>query len=101
MPLIKIFSAALLAALVSLPSLAKLIPGLIRMSQLFSDHKKLVVGDTFSIDWVPGTGTLVTVKGKVEADSFKEAEFFNALMSIWLGNSPADWKLKDGLLGAK
>ncbi len=81
--------------------MSKLIPGLIRMSQLFSDHKKLVVGDTFSIDWVPGTGTLVTVKGKVEADPFKEAEFFKALMSIWLGSTPADWKLKDGLLGVK
>ena len=81
--------------------MSKLIPGLIRMSQLFSDHKKLVVGDTFAVDWVPGTGTIVTVKGKTEGDAFKEPEFFKALMSIWLGPVPADWKLKDNLLAVK
>jgi hypothetical protein len=81
--------------------MSKLIPGLIRMSQIFSDHKKLVVGDNFTLDWIPGIGTTVTVKGKVEGDPFKEAEFFKALMSIWLGPVPADWKLKDALLGVK
>lgn len=80
---------------------SKLIPGVLRMSQIFSDHKKLMPGDSFQIDWVPGTGTLITVKGKVQGEPFKEPEFFNALMGIWLGRSPADWKLKDALLGAK
>ena len=44
-------------------SFSKLIPGLMRMSQLFSDIKKLNAGDNFSIDWVPGTGTVIFVKG--------------------------------------
>ncbi len=79
--------------------MSKLIPGLVRMGQVFADQKKLVTGDTFSMDWVPGTGTIITVKGKVQGDAFKEPEFFNALMRIWLGNNPADWKLKDALLG--
>ncbi len=79
--------------------MSKLIPGLVRMGQVFSDQKKLVTGDTFSMDWIPGTGTIITVKGKAQGDPFKEPEFFNALMRIWLGNSPADWKLKDALLG--
>ena len=78
---------------------SKLIPGVLRMSQIFSDHKKLVAGDQFMIDWIPGTGTLITVKGKPQGEPFKEPEFFNALMGIWLGNAPADWKLKDALLG--
>jgi len=34
-------------------------------------------------------------------EAVKEAEFFNALMKIWLGKSPADANLKDALLGAK
>lgn len=79
--------------------MSKLIPGLVRMGQVFSDQKKLVAGDTFSMDWVPGTGTIITVKGKIQGDAFKEPEFFNALMRIWLGNNPADWKLKDALMG--
>ncbi|MFN3375789.1 MAG: chalcone isomerase family protein [Burkholderiaceae bacterium] len=78
---------------------SKLIPGVLRMSQIFSDHKKLAEGDQFMIDWIPGTGTLITVKGKPQGEPFKEPEFFNALMGIWLGNAPADWKLKDALLG--
>ncbi|MFN7153324.1 MAG: chalcone isomerase family protein [Acidovorax sp.] len=78
---------------------SKLIPGVLRMSQIFSDHKKLQAGDQFMIDWVPGTGTVITVKGKPQGEPFKEPEFFNALMGIWLGNVPADWKLKDALLG--
>jgi hypothetical protein len=78
---------------------SKLIPGVIRMSQVFTDHKKLLTGETFVLDWVPGTGTVLTVKGKVEGEPFKEPEFFNALMRIWLGPKPADWQLKDALLG--
>lgn len=78
---------------------SKLVPGVLRMSQIFSDHKKLLKGETFIIDWMPGRGTVLTVKGKVEGEPFKEPEFFNALMRIWLGPNPADWKLKEALLG--
>lgn len=79
--------------------MSRLIPGLIRMGQIFSEQKKLLPGEVVTIDWVPGQGTVITVKGKVQGDPFKEAEFFNALMRIWLGPQPADWKLKDALLG--
>ena len=78
---------------------SRIVPGVLRMSQIFSDHKKLQAGDQFMIDWIPGTGTVITVKGKVQGEPFKEPEFFNALMGIWLGNLPADFKLKDALLG--
>jgi hypothetical protein len=80
-------------------SFSKLIPGVLRMSQIFSDHKKLEAGDSFMIDWVPGQGSIITVKGVVQGEPFKEPAFFNALLGIWLGNKPADWKLKDALLG--
>jgi len=78
---------------------SKLVPGVLRMSELFSKHKKLNSGETFLIDWVPGTGTVITVKGVPEGEPFKEPEFYNALLRIWLGPSPADWKLKEALLG--
>jgi hypothetical protein len=79
--------------------MSKLIPGLLRMGQIFSDQKRLFPGENFVIEWIPGTGTVITVKGKVQGEPFKEPEFFNALMRIWLGPNPADWKLKDALLG--
>ena len=80
-------------------SFARLIPGLLRMSQIFSDHKKLMPGDSFTVDWVPGIGTVVSVRGVPQGEPFKEPEFYEALMRIWLGPNPADWKLKDSLLG--
>lgn len=78
---------------------SKLIPGVLRMSDVFSRHKKLQAGDSFSVDWVPGTGTVLTVKGQADGEPFKEPEFFNALMRIWLGPKPADAALKTALLG--
>jgi len=82
-------------------SFAKLIPGVMRMSQVFTNHKILKTGETFVVDWIPGTGTVLTVKGQVEGEPFKEPEFFEALMRIWLGPKPADWQLKDALLGKR
>ena len=79
--------------------MSKLVPGLIKMGEIFSNQKRLMTGDVFMIDWVPGTGTIITVKGVPQGEPFKEPEFFNALMRIWLGPEPADWKLKDALLG--
>ncbi|MDM0078244.1 chalcone isomerase family protein [Variovorax sp. J2P1-59] len=79
--------------------MSQLIPGLLRMSQVFSEQKQLKGGDTFTIDWLPGTGTVISVKGVPQGDPIKEQAFFNALMRIWLGPNPADWKLKDALLG--
>lgn len=78
---------------------ARLVPGLIRMGEVFSAHKKLLPGDTFTIDWLPGQGTVISVKGQVQGQPFKEPEFFQALMRIWLGKNPADHLLKDALLG--
>ena len=79
--------------------LAKMIPHLTRMGQLFADQKRLAAGDTVLIDWMPGTGTVITSKGVVQGEPFKDQEFFNGLLRIWLGKSPADLRLKDALLG--
>jgi hypothetical protein len=78
---------------------SKSIAGILRMSDIFSSHKKLVAGDSFAVEWVPGTGTVISINGKVEGAPIKEPEFYSALMKIWLGKSPADAQLKDALLG--
>lgn len=82
-------------------SVAKLIPGLLRMSDIFSAHKRLLAGESFTLDWVPGVGTVVAVNGVPQGEPFKEPEFYEALMRIWLGPVPVDWKLKESLLGKK
>lgn len=79
--------------------MSALVPGLIRMSDIFSRHKKLMTGDTFTVDWLPEQGTVISVKGQPQGEPFKEPAFFQALVRIWLGNNPADALLKDALLG--
>jgi len=82
-------------------AMSQLIPGLLRMSQIFSERKNLHAGDSFTIDWLPARGTVISVNGLAQGEPIKEQAFFNALMRIWLGPSPADWKLKDDLLGKR
>jgi hypothetical protein len=83
------------------PEMSKLVPGLMRMSDIFTVNKILVPGETVVIDWIPGTGMVITAKGKVQGEPFKEPEFYKAIMAIWFGPVPADFKLKDALLGIK
>ena len=86
---------------VSKAEISRLVPGLIRMGDIFTVNKILKPGDTIFIDWIPGTGMVVTAKGVAQGEPFKEPEFYKAIMSIWFGQSPADWRLKDGMLGIK
>ncbi len=78
---------------------SKSIAGVLRMSEVFSTRKKLLAGESFAVEWVPGSGTVVSVNGQAEGAPIKEPEFYSALMKIWLGKSPADPQLKEALLG--
>ena len=78
---------------------SKSINGIMRMSDVFSTRKKLAAGESFAVEWVPGTGTVILVNGKAASEPIREPEFYTSLMKIWLGNSPADATLKDALLG--
>jgi hypothetical protein len=69
------------------------------MSDIFSSRKKLTTGESFAVEWLPGTGTVISVNGKPEGAPIKEPEFYSALMKIWLGKAPADAQLKEALLG--
>jgi Chalcone isomerase-like len=80
---------------------SKSIAGTLKMGELFFVKKKLNAGDSFSVDWTPGVGTVIMINGKPSVEPIKEPEFFSALVKIWLGQSPADSMLKDALLGNK
>jgi len=78
---------------------SKSIPGVMRIAEVFAAKKKMSAGEGFAVDFVPGTGTVISVNGKVQGEPIKEPEFFTTLMRIWLGKNPADGQLKDALLG--
>ncbi len=77
--------------------LVKILGPISKMGDIFAEAKRVMPGDTIVMDWVPGTGSIVSIRGKVVA-TFKEPEFYRALMGMWLGKSPSDWMLKDALL---
>lgn len=52
-----------------------------------------------TIAWVPGAGTVITVKGQAQGAPSNDVEVFNVLLGIWIGRYAADWKLRDALLG--
>lgn len=81
--------------------MSKLVPGLMRMSDIFTQNKSNAPGDVITLDWIPGTGLVVTARGKVQGEPFTDPAFFKGMMSIWFGPSPGDWKLKDAMLGIK
>ena len=86
---------------VSKSELSKIIQGMIKMGEIFAANKSFQPGEVCALEWDPATGLSIWAKGKLQAEPFKDPAFFRALMSIWFGNSPADWKLKDQLLGVK
>lgn len=76
------------------------IPGTLKLSELFAAKKKLTAGENFSVEYVPGQGTMVLVNGQPGlSDWIKEPEFFTSLLKIWLGPKPADELLKSALMG--
>jgi hypothetical protein len=77
----------------------KSIPGTLKLAEMFATRKKLVAGDSFTVDYIPGTGTVISLNGKVAIEPIAEPVFFVAMMKIWLGATPPDWQLKDALLG--
>lgn len=70
-----------------------------RLIEIFSGKPKLVAGDTFAMEYVPGKGTTFFIQGQPQGSPVGDTEFFNMVLRIWVGPVPADFKLKDALLG--
>ena len=70
-----------------------------RFIEIFSGKSKLVAGDTFAMEFLPGKGTQFYIQEQPQGAPVGDAEFFTMVLKIWVGNSPADNMLKDALLG--
>jgi hypothetical protein len=57
-------------------------------------------GDVINFDYTPDGGTRITVNGQAKGSPIPGADFFSAVLRIWLGDKPADEALKKGMLGA-
>ena len=73
-----------------------------RLQQLvaiMTQLKEAKKGMRIELDWTPGSGTRVSVDGKVAGTPIAGEDFYRALLRIWLGDKPASADLKDALLG--
>ena len=69
-----------------------------RIKQFNGMFETLVEGDRVLLDYLPGLGTRMTIKG-VEKGVIPGLDFNRALLKIWLGKSPVTGSLKEALLG--
>jgi len=58
----------------------------------------LKVGEVILLDFIPATGVRVSINGEVKG-IIEGADFYSALLDVWLGEEPADDDLKDAMLG--
>lgn len=70
-----------------------------RLIEVFSGKPKLLPGDSFAMEFVPGKGTQFFITGRPQGEPVGDAEFFTMILKIWVGPAPADNLLRDALLG--
>ncbi len=61
--------------------------------------KTAAKNDVITIDWLPESGTRLSVNGKQQGNDIAGDDFYRALLKIWLGQKPAQDDLKEALLG--
>jgi hypothetical protein len=69
-----------------------------RLKTFNSYFPDLKAGDVLLFDYIPAAGTRVTINGE-EKGVIEGADFYSALLDVWLGEEPADDDLKDAMLG--
>lgn len=69
-----------------------------RYEQLYGMLTDVTSGQEVRFDYVPGTGTTVSIAGKTKG-TIAGADFMRSLFTVYLGDSPPTTKLKRGMLG--
>lgn len=97
------FSEALrkgVAANTSAAQFAALAPRLAEFEAMIASQGEAREGATYTLD-ESAAGTQLSVNGKVAGKPVAGVDFFRALLSVWLGESPVQDDLKRALLGGR
>lgn len=70
-----------------------------KLSELILSIKEAKQGDVLDLDFIPDSGTQLTVNGKPTGQPIAGDDFFQALLRIWIGDKPVQDGLKSGLIG--
>ena len=76
-----------------------LAPRLETLRQSMLTVGEVLRGQDIALDYVPGEGTRVSVDGRLLGDPIPGADFYAALLRIWLSDDAADQGLRRELLG--
>jgi len=80
---------------------AKVINQTTKFGEMFAALEPVKKGDVVTLDWIPGQGTVSTLNGKKIGETLPEITFFNAVLRIWVGDSPVQENIKRALLTGK
>lgn len=80
---------------------ARLRPQIATFEALLRELEEVQEGDVVYLDYLPESGTRLTLNGDVQGAPIEGAEFYAALLRSWLGDRPADADLKRALLGGE
>ena len=61
--------------------------------------KAAPAGTQIRLEWLPGSGTRLSVGNDARGKDIPGEDFYRALLRIWLGDKPVDADLKNALLG--
>jgi hypothetical protein len=68
------------------------------LNRMMASIGKLKRGGVVLVDFLPGTGTRITVNGE-EKLTIPGEDFYRALLRIWIGKRPVDGRLRSAMLG--
>ncbi len=80
---------------------AKVINQTTKFGEMFAALEPVKKGDVVTLDWIPGQGTVCTLNGKKIGETLPEIAFYNAVLRIWVGDSPVQENIKRALLTGK
>ncbi|MGQ0709866.1 MAG: chalcone isomerase family protein [Rhodoferax sp.] len=80
---------------------AKVINQTSKFGEMFASLEPVKKGDVVTLDWIPGSGTVSTLNGKKIGETLPDIAFYNAVLRIWIGDSPVQENIKRALLGSK
>ena len=96
------FNKALVSGLRKNATPAELVVLAERIAQLertINDIGQTVADDVIDLDYVPTQGMTLSVNGQPKGSAIAGADFFEAVLGIFVGAKPVDLRLKNGLLG--
>lgn len=79
--------------------LAKLQPRIDDFRNAIIALKSTPAGSQIRLEWLPGSGTRLSVGNEARGKDIPGEDFYRALLRIWIGEKPVDQDLKNALLG--